>query len=80
MIFLVNKNTIYNIDKFNPTVVCLQNSPRINLERLLLKLKPQKIIVDGSNYFYLKEKWKATCVKQNVEFYDTYLNGAYVIK
>lgn len=78
--FVVNKRTNFNIDGFFPSIIILQNSPKINLERLLLKLKPKKVIADGSNYFSLKEKWKSTCEKHNVAFYDTYASGAFVSK
>lgn len=62
----------------NP-IVLLSNSPKINLERLLQFLCPTKIIADGSNKNFYRQKWAATCAAYGVEFHDTYTKGAFVL-
>ncbi|WBX73342.1 hypothetical protein PG913_10885 [Tenacibaculum pacificus] len=70
---------VYDISLQNPIVI-LQNSPKINLDRLIKKLNPKKIITDGSNYKNYVNYWKTTCKKQKTPFYDTKKNGAFIIK
>ena len=62
------------------TQLLLTGSPKLNLERVLSNFKPEVIIADGSNYPSLIKKWKATAIENNIPFYYTGLDGAYVIK
>ena len=80
ILFVVDGKSPFEVFPLEATMVCLQNSPKVNLERLLLRLRPRQIIADGSNYFSLKAKWKNTCKKLNVKFHDTNIHGAYIIK
>ncbi|MBV1922999.1 MAG: competence protein ComEC family protein [Flavobacteriaceae bacterium] len=61
-------------------VVLLIESPKINLNRLIDSLLPKQIIVNGSNYPYLKKEWKITCEKRGILFYDIYEEGAFILK
>ncbi len=58
-------------------IVLLTYSPRINLERLLLTIRPKQIIADGSNYKSYVERWKKTCSKNKIPFHYTGEKGAY---
>jgi competence protein ComEC len=60
----------------NPIVV-LQQSPKINLERMLKTLVPKQVVVDGSNYKSYVNRWKETAEKQKTPFHDTGKNGAF---
>ena len=79
-ILVVDSLGIYKFEMIKPTIVLLQQSPKINLERLLKKLHPKLLIVDGSNYKSYVAKWKQTCIKNNTPFYSTMQKGAYVLK
>ena len=87
-LFLFNKNKIlvidslgiYAIENFKNEIVLLRGSPKINLERLLLKLQPKLIIADGSNYKNYVNTWRKTCNEYGVLFHDTAKKGAFVLK
>ncbi|WP_455170567.1 ComEC/Rec2 family competence protein, partial [Aegicerativicinus sediminis] len=51
--------------------VLLTHSPRINLDRLIDSLQPERIIADGSNYFRFVNKWEETCRKRKLPFHAT---------
>ena len=78
-ILVIDELGVYSIKNYHPTIVVLHNSPKINLERMLSQIHPKTIVVDGSNYFYLKAIWASTCKKYGVQFYDTYRQGAYLL-
>mgnify|MGYP005994389581 FL=1 len=78
-ILIVDSLGVYNITIKNP-IVLLQNSPKINLTRLINNLKPKQIIADGSNYSSYIDRWQFTCKKQKIPFHHTRQNGAYILK
>ena len=61
----------------NPDIVLLTQTPKINLERMLLSLKPKLVIADGSNYKYILKQWKLSCDKQKIPFHATAEKGFY---
>ncbi len=68
VILVVDSLGIYAFKSLNPTIVLLQHSPKINLERLMDTLHPKLIIADGSNYRSYVERWKQTCSKNKILF------------
>ncbi|MGA9590282.1 MAG: ComEC/Rec2 family competence protein [Salegentibacter sp.] len=78
-VLVVDSSGVYDLAEFQPELVLLRNSPRINLNRLLKKLHPQQVIADGSNYTSYIRRWEATCKKQKVPFYFTGKKGAFLI-
>lgn len=62
------------------TTYLLAQSPKINLERLIKKNNPKKIIIDGSNYSSYVERWKITCSKYKIPFHYTGEMGFYRLK
>lgn len=79
-IFLVVDSLgLYNIKSIKPTIVILQQSPKINLDRMLVEIKPRLIIADASNYKSDIEKWKQTCIKSKTPFHSTMQKGAFII-
>lgn len=60
-----------------PDIVLLTQSPRINIDRMLLDLKPKIVIADGSNYKYILKQWEMSCKKQKIPFHATDEKGFY---
>ncbi len=86
-IFQINQKKIIVIDslgiyqlKLKHAIIVLQHSPKINLYRLIKKLRPTKIIADGSNYKNQVLIWQKICLKNKIPFYYTGSKGAIIIK
>jgi competence protein ComEC len=52
-----------------PDIIVITQSPRINIDRMLLLLKPRMVVADASNYKTLQTYWKASCEKQKIPFH-----------
>ncbi|WP_231367530.1 ComEC/Rec2 family competence protein [Gillisia sp. JM1] len=79
-ILVIDSLGIYDLPNFYPKLILLTNSPKINLERLIIELKPEQIIADGSNYKNLIEKWRQTALNKKLPFHATGEKGAFIIK
>lgn len=79
-ILIVDSLGIYKVSQMNPDIVILQQSPKINLNRVLDSIQPQIIIADGSNYKSYINRWQLTCEQKNTPFHYTGQKGAYVFK
>jgi competence protein ComEC len=79
-ILVVDSLGIYDFKTVKPSIVLLQHSPKINLERLLESFHPKLLIVDGSNYKSYVTRWEQTCLKNKTPFYNTMQKGAYLLK
>ena len=79
-ILLIDSLGIYDLVGLQNPIVILQQSPKVNLERLIAQLKPKQIIADGSNYKSSVLLWQQTCLKTKTPFWSTYQNGAYILK
>ncbi|MEN8187157.1 MAG: ComEC/Rec2 family competence protein [Bacteroidota bacterium] len=77
---IIDSTVIYSELNFYPKIVLLRQSPKINFERMLLQIKPQTIIADGSNYKSYIRKWKKTSGIYQVNFHDTSEKGAFIYK
>jgi len=71
---------IYDFKNLKPEIIHLQNSPKINLDRVLKKLRPKLIIVDGSNYPSFIRRWQQSARKAGVKYYNTNKHGAFILK
>ena len=80
VILVVDSLGLYDFQTIKPSIVLLQKSPKINIERLLEQLKPKLVVADGSNYKSYVNKWELTCMKNKTPFYSTMQKGAYIIK
>lgn len=70
------------IDKdfgFDPDVLIIVNSPKVNLERVLRKMRPKIIVADGSNYYSFKKLWESSADKLGIRFHDTAEHGAFTL-
>ncbi|MCF2875285.1 MULTISPECIES: ComEC/Rec2 family competence protein [unclassified Tenacibaculum] len=77
-ILIIDSLNIYKLSIKN-SIVILQNSPKVNLVRLISTLNPKLIIADGSNYKSDVTRWNLTCKNKKTPFYYTGKNGAYFI-
>ena len=73
-ILLIDSSGAY-LEKERPDILLLINSPKINLDRVFENWKPQKVVVDASNYKSYCKAWKATCEKEKIPFHDTAEKG-----
>ncbi|WKK67625.1 ComEC/Rec2 family competence protein [Lutimonas zeaxanthinifaciens] len=76
-ILIVDNDSISTDFGFDPHILLLLNSPKINLERFLTGVRPELIVADGSNYSFLKKRWIKTAAEKEISFYDTAVNGAF---
>lgn len=60
-----------------PKVLIFSNAPRVNLDRLLAKLRPEVVVVDGSNHNGFVKRCMSTCESLGIEFYATRETGAF---
>ncbi|MDA9348885.1 hypothetical protein OAB04_00965 [Polaribacter sp.] len=77
---VVDSLGVYQVKGLKNPIVLLQNSPKINLTRLLKTLGPKQVIVDGNNYKSYIERWRRVCEKNRIPFHDTGDQGAYILK
>jgi len=76
---IVDENYAYHKIKGKGMFLVLLNNPKVNLERLIKNLEPKQIIIGAGNYKNNIIKWKSTCKKLQVPFYDIELQGSYVL-
>ena len=79
LVFVIDSLGVYQLSNLKPDVVLLQNSPKINLRRMLDSLNPNIVISDGSNYKSYVRNWKLICEQKKTPFYDTSQKGAYIL-
>ena len=79
LLMVVDSAKPYSRLRIKPDLVLVRKSPKINFERFLDSVQPGKVIVDGSNYPYLVEKWKKTSDQKNIPFHYTREKGYYAI-
>lgn len=78
-ILVIDSLGLYSISNFSPKIILLTNSTKINLDRLILELKPEIIIADGSNYKTMIARWKQTAFNNKIPFHATGEKGAFII-
>ena len=70
--FLTIIDDKFYLDTSYPThYLLLRNNPKIHLEKFLSNIRPKMLIADGSNYPFIIEKWKYTCQRLQIPFYET---------
>ncbi|MEM9686189.1 MAG: ComEC/Rec2 family competence protein, partial [Bacteroidota bacterium] len=80
VIFIIDRQGIYQLPKLQPDYVLLSGSPKINLERLITTLNPKVVIADGSSYKSDIQRWKRTCTTQKIPFHATGEKGAFILE
>lgn len=76
---LILDSTMVYPKTIQPDVLLLTQSTRVNLDRVIQRLKPKIIVADGSNYKTIQKHWKQTCLKQKIPFHSTNEKGFYTI-
>ncbi len=79
-VVIIDSLGVYQFKSLKPDIVLLQQSPKINLARLIDSLKPKIIIADGSNFKSYVKRWSETCIQKNTPFHSTLQKGAYILK
>lgn len=78
-ILIIDSLGVYQLEKIINPIVILQDSPKINLERMLSILKPSLVIADGSNYKKDVLFWEKVSLKIDVPFHYTGQKGAFIL-
>ena len=78
-IYVIDSLGVYSSAFSNATII-LSNSPKINLNRLIDSISPERIIADGNNYKSYVIRWKATTKRKKLPFHPTGEKGAFLIK
>jgi len=78
-ILIIDSLAVYT-PNLNPEILVLTQSPKVNLERVLLQLQPKEVIADATNYKTYITRWAATCRKQKIPFHATAEKGSYSIR
>ena len=78
-LLVVDSLGVYPVINLKIDYALLTQSPKINLNRLIDSIQPKAIIADGSNYKSYILRWKTTCLKQKIPFYQTGKTGAFII-
>ena len=79
-VLIVDSLGYYNFNSIKPTIILLQHSPKINLNRLIENVKPIIIVADATNYKSYIKFWEETSKKNKTPFYTTVKKGAYILK
>ncbi|HJS01401.1 MAG TPA: ComEC/Rec2 family competence protein [Flavobacterium sp.] len=66
--------------EIHPDILVLTQTPRINLDRIILAIKPKQVIADGSNYKSILKQWEISCRKQKIPFHATAEKGFYKLE
>jgi competence protein ComEC len=74
---LVMDSSVVFSKTISPDILIITQSPKLNLERLLLEYKPKQIVADGSNFKSYAKLWEATCRKAKIPFHNTHEKGFY---
>ncbi len=78
-LLVVDSLGLYNFKTINPKYILLIQSPKINLNRLIDSIAPRLIISDASNYRTYEDRWRQTCLKRKLPFYQIRKKGAFNI-
>ncbi|QEE49236.1 ComEC family competence protein [Flavobacterium alkalisoli] len=78
-ILVIDKSNLYP-ENINPDIIVLTQSPKINLDKILTQLNPKQVVADATNYPYLTELWKATCIKRKIPFHAVAEKGYYIVE
>ena len=78
-VLFVDRMGIYQVKGLKSPMVVLNESPKVNMIRLIDELQPSLIVADGSNYKSMVAMWEKTCLETATPFWDTRQHGAYIL-
>jgi len=79
-VLVIDSLGVFDLKQLKNPIIILQHSPKINLKRVLTKIKPTQIIADGSNYKSDVNRWKKICLEFQIPFHYTGQKGAFILK
>ncbi|APY07980.1 competence protein [Winogradskyella sp. J14-2] len=79
-LLIIDSLGVYRNLSFQPDLILLRDSPKVNLERVIDSIKPEQIIADASNYKTYIKRWKTTCRNKKIPFHYTNEKGAFILK
>lgn len=79
-ILVINSATAYTIPNHPIDYIVISNAPKVNPERILLQLRPKKLIIDGNNYPSTVINWKKACYKYHIALHNTAEKGTFILK
>lgn len=78
-IMVIDSNAVYP-ENIRPEIIIVSQSPKLNLERLLLQTNPEVVIADASNYKNYVRDLEAVCRNKKIPFHSIYEKGFYRIE
>ena len=75
-IFVLDSSGVYPKNS-SPDILLLTQSAKINLDRLLITMKPKIVVADATNFKNIQRNWKASCEKHKIPFHATAKKGFY---
>ncbi len=79
-LLVVDSLSVYELNDFKNQKIILSNSPKLNLERMLLRLEPELLVFDATNYKSYVKRWQNTCEQMGVRHYTISEKGALVLR
>jgi competence protein ComEC len=72
-------NQDIEIEEFNlkPDILIFSDAPRMNLNRILGRLRPKIVVADGSNPPGFVKRCRSTCEALGIDFHSTLAQGAF---
>ena len=75
-ILIIDGPWVQKLEEIPQDYWILHNNAKINLDRLLHKAKPKKIIIDGGSSPYYYQQWVKTIKEQKLPYHITTTSGA----
>ena len=79
-VLIIDSLGVYKNLDIHADIVLLRQSPKLNLERLLLECNPNLLVADASNYKSYVKNWKQICKEKGVVFHYTGTDGAILLR
>ena len=70
-LLLIDGPWVLDLEEIPEGYWILQKNVKVNLARLIQKAKPKKIIIDGSNSPYYRDRWIKTLKEYNIPYHST---------
>lgn len=79
-LYILDSLGLYPPKGYQPDLILVTQSPKLNLNRFIDSIKPTHIIADGSNYKSDILRWQHTCELKKIPFHYTGEKGAFYFK
>lgn len=80
---IIDQNTNLNLyvsghHRTDPDYLLIVQNPRVDMQALLLTVRPAKVIIDASNSAWNVSRWENACREAGVKVWNTRKKGAFV--